>query len=242
MFDELTLGDMSVDVIRKDIKNLHLSVHPPTGRVRIAAPRDLGLDVVRAYAISKITWIRRHQKRLAIQPRESARDYTDRESHYVWGERLLMHVEHRWGGTSVQREHGRLNLSVPRYASQEERHNLGEAWCRDELRQAAQPIMARWEGLLGVKVRALFVQRMKTKWGSCNPVTGNIRLNTELAKKPPECLEYVLLHELAHLVERTHSDAFYGLLGRPKNVAVAGCPAAAEQSTVDLTPTTDHHR
>lgn len=125
-----------------------------------------------------------------------------------------MEVEHRWGGTSVQRQHGRLILSVPRNTSQEERHDLVEAWYRDELRQAAHPILARWEGLLGVKARALFVQRMKTKLGSCNPVTGNIRLNTELAKKPPECLEYVLLHELAHLVERNHSDAFYGLLDR----------------------------
>ena len=212
MVQTLALGSITVDVVWKDIKNLHLSVHPPTGRVRIAAPRDLPIDTVRAYAISKVGWIKRNQKRLVTQPREVPRDYTERESHFVWGERLLLKVRHTDRHQGVHREHTQLILTVRSDASHLERHALVEAWYREELRVAAIPALARWQDRLAVTANSLFIQRMKTKWGSCNPVTGNIRLNTELAKKPRECLDYVLLHELAHLIERNHSHVFHEIL------------------------------
>ncbi len=208
----LSLGELTVDVLRKDIKNLHLSVHPPTGRVRIAAPLSLELDAIRAFAVSRMGWIRKNQRKLAEQPREPARDYIDRESHFVWGERVLLKLEHRDEPPSVALFHRTLVLSVASDTTRAERHDILEKWYRDELRAKAAPGIAYWEARLGVKARNLFIQRMKTKWGSCHPGTGNIRLNTELAKKPPECLEYVVLHELVHLLERTHTDAFYQLL------------------------------
>ena len=208
----VSVGDLTVDVIWKDIKNLHLSVHPPTGRIRIAAPRALGLDAIRAFAISRLRWIRRNQRKLVAQPREVVRDYIDRESHYVWGERVLLRLVHQNGPPSVRQTYRSLVVCVPSDTSRDDRHALVEAWYRDSLRQAAAPVVARWEKQLGVTMKRLFVQRMKTKWGSCHPECGNIRLNTELAKKPPECLDYVVLHELAHLRERTHTDNFYHLL------------------------------
>ena len=208
----VSVGDLTVDVIWKDIKNLHLSVHPPTGRIRIASPRALSLDAVRAFAISRLAWIRKNQRKLVAQPREPARDYVDRESHYVWGERVLLHLVHQDGPPSVRLSHRSLVVHVPAQMSRDDRQCFIEAWYRESLKQAAAPVITRWENQLGVKAQRLFVQRMKTKWGSCHPDSGNIRLNTDLAKKPPECLDYVVLHELAHLRERTHTDAFYQLL------------------------------
>lgn len=208
----LILGDLTLDVVRKDIKNLHLSVHPPTGRVRIAAPLSVGMDAVRAFAVSHIGWIRKNQRKLVTQPREPVRDYVDRESHFVWGERVLLKLVHQDAPPSIELVHRTLVLSVRSSATRDERHEVVEKWYRNELRCAAGPAIAKWEAKLGVKVRSLFVQRMKTRWGSCHPKTGNIRLNTHLAKKPPDCLDYVILHELAHLLVRTHSDAFLALL------------------------------
>jgi predicted metal-dependent hydrolase len=210
----LTLGDLTVDVLRKDIKNLHLSVHPPTGRVRIAAPLSLGLDAIRAFAVSRIAWIRRNQRKLAAQPREPDRDYVDRESHYVWGERVLLKLHSCDGAPSVELAHRVLHLTVRDGTMRDERHEIVEKWYRDELRRVAEPVVRRWEAHLGVKVNAVFVQRMKTKWGSCHRKTRNIRLNTDLAKKPRDCLDYVVLHELAHILEPTHSEAFHGVLDR----------------------------
>jgi hypothetical protein len=208
----LTIGDLMVDVVRKDIKNLHLSVHPPTGRIRIAAPRSLGIDAIRAYAISRIAWIRRNQKRLLLQPREPARDYLERESHYVWGERVLMTVRRTDCSPKVDLQHKTLVLSVRDGSSREERHHLVETWYRAMLKHEAEIMLAKWEDRLAVRINRLLIQRMKTKWGSCNPASRNIRLNTELGKKPRECLDYVLLHELAHLIEPTHSDRFHAIL------------------------------
>lgn len=208
----LTIGDLTVDVLRKDIKNLHLSVHPPTGRIRIAAPLSLEMDAIRAFAVSRMGWIRKNQRKLLAQPREPVRDYIDRESHFVWGERVLLKLVTRDAPSSVELIYRTLVLSTRAGASRNECHDIVEKWYREELRRVAEPIVARWEARLGVKAKGIFIQRMKTKWGSCHHETGNIRLNTELAKKPPECLEYVVLHELAHLLERTHSEEFFAIL------------------------------
>ena len=214
----LDLGGVSVDVIRKDIKNLHLSVHPPTGRVRIAAPERASLETIRAFAIGHLAWIRRHQRKITMQEREPPREYVDRESHFVWGERVMLQMIELDATPAVTRKHRTLTLQVRPRATVADRQRVLAGWYRNEVRHAAEPIIAKWEKHLGVVARKTFVQRMKTKWGSGNPLTGNIHLNTDLAKKPPECLDYVVLHELAHLRERTHSAEFFALLdhGMPR--------------------------
>lgn len=210
----LDLGELSVDVIRKDIKNLHLSVHPPTGRVRIAAPERASLDTIRAFAVAHLVWIRRNQRKITMQEREPPREYLDRESHFVWGERVMLRVLERDAAPAVSREHRALTLHVRPGATMADRHQIVEGWYREEVRGAAVPVLAKWIALLNVSVNHMFVQRMKTRWGSCNPETRNIRLNTDLAKKPPECLDYVVLHELIHLRVSNHSPEFFAHLDR----------------------------
>lgn len=209
---QVHLGDMAVDVVRKDIKNVHLSVHPPTGRVSIAAPTRMSLDTIRVFAISKLAWIRQQQQKLLEQQRETPREYLNRESHYVWGRRYLLKVIEANQPPSVELSHTRMILRVRPAWNQEKMQEFLAAWYREQLRTAITPLIAKWEPLLGVKVDRIFVQRMKTKWGSCNPRDRNIRLNTDLAKKPPECLEYIVVHEMAHILEPTHNTRFIALM------------------------------
>jgi hypothetical protein len=214
MTEQLDVGEMTIDVTFKDIKNVHLSVNPPNGNVRIAAPSKMSLDMVRVFTISKLAWIRKQQKKLRDQPRETARKYIDRESHYLWGERCLMKVVEKETSPSVVKDHDRLILTLRHNTSQEKRQAIVEAWYRDQIRQKLPPLIRKWEDAMGVKVERVFIQRMKTKWGSCNHQRGTIRLNSELAKKPPQCLEYVLVHELVHLLEPSHNARFKALMDR----------------------------
>ncbi|MFZ0134347.1 MAG: SprT family zinc-dependent metalloprotease [Desulfobacterales bacterium] len=214
MVRQLKLGDVTVDVVLKDIKNVHLSVHPPTGRVRISAPSRMSLDNVRVFAISKLGWIKQQQKKLREQDRETLREYLDCESHYVWGKRYLLTVIESDQAPSVELKHSRMLLRVRPGTDEKRRQAVVEGWYREQLKNAVPPLIAKWEPLLGVKVKRFFVQRMKTKWGSCTPGAGNIRLNTELAKKPSECLEYIVVHEMAHLLEPTHNARFRALMDR----------------------------
>jgi predicted metal-dependent hydrolase len=214
MTEVLTIGGVSVEIVKKDVKNVHLTVHPPDGRVRISAPRRMKVDTLRLYAISKLAWIRRQQAELQAQAREPAREYLEGESHMVWGKRYLLKLVERDAPPVVELGHRRLVLSVRRETDQARRHELVSLWYREQVRSAVVPLMAKWAPALGVAVAQLFVRRMKTKWGSCNPKASTIRLNTELAKKPVECLEYVLLHELAHLLEPKHDDRFRRILDR----------------------------
>ena len=214
MATDLMLGDLAVEVVHKDIKNLHLSVHPPEGRVRVAAPRHLSLDAIRAFTIGKLPWIRQQQRKLQEQERETPREYLHRESHYVWGQRCLLDVVEQDTAPSVNLRHHRLTLTIRPGMAMERRAEVLEAWYRDQLREAVPPMQSDWERRIGVHARRLFVQRMKTRWGSCNPATHTIRLNTDLAKKPRECLEYILVHELVHLLEPTHNARFLSLMDR----------------------------
>jgi predicted metal-dependent hydrolase len=209
---QIDIGGIPVDVVFKDIKNVHLSVHPPTGRVRIAAPERMNLDTVRVYAISKIDWIKKQQKKFQEQERETKREYLDRESHYVWGKRYLLKVQEENRPPSVELQHSQMVLTVRPGASMTKKEAVVQAWYRDLIREAVDPLIAKWESALGVKVNKVIVQRMKTKWGSCNPQTKNIHLNPELAKKPRECLEYVLVHEMVHLLEPSHNATFVALM------------------------------
>jgi len=210
----LELGGITLDVVRKDIKNVHLSVHPPTGRVRISAPTRMNLETIRLFAISKLGWIKQQQKKLREQERESPREYLDRESHYVWGKRYLLKVVETDAAAEVQLKHSTLVLKVRPGVSDEKKQAVLDAWYREQLKTATPPLIAKWKPLIGVHVKRFFVQRMKTKWGSCSPHSGSIRLNAELAKKPLECLEYLVVHEMAHLLEPTHNQRFIALMDR----------------------------
>jgi hypothetical protein len=214
MTEKFTLGDMEVEVTFKDIKNVHLSVYPPEGKVRISAPTRMDLDTVRVFAIGKLAWIKSRQKKLREQERETPRELLDRESHYVWGKRYLLQVIEREATPRVELTPGKMLLYVRSGTSVEKRREILDEWYREQLKIAVPPLLAKWEPLMGVRVKRFFVQRMKTRWGSCNPETGGIRLNSELAKKPPECLEYLVVHELTHLLEPTHNDRFMLLLER----------------------------
>jgi predicted metal-dependent hydrolase len=214
MNDTIHLGDVSIEVTRKDIKNVHLTVHPPHGRVTLSAPKATRLEVARAYAISKLGWIRDQQRRLANQARETPRRFINRESHYLWGRRHLMTVMHEDAKPHVTLDHKRITLTVRPNSDAAKRERVIHEWHKALLHEAVPPLIRKWERKLKVDVRGYFLQRMKTKWGSCNHRAGHIRLNTELVKKPKDLLEYVVVHELVHLVEPTHSERFISILDR----------------------------
>jgi hypothetical protein len=212
MHAQVQLGDIAVDVVRKDIKNVHLSVHPPSGRVTISAPSRLSLDTIRVFAISKLGWIRQRQQKFQKQERETPREYLNRESHYVWGHRYLLKVIEVDESPSVEASHRRMILRTRPGSDRAKKQDLLEAWYREQLKEVLPPLVAKWERLMGAKVARIFVRRMKTKWGSCNPRAHTIRLNTALAKKPRECLEYIVVHEMVHLLEPTHNGRFVALM------------------------------
>jgi predicted metal-dependent hydrolase len=213
MVTRLTLGGIAVDVVLKDIKNVHLSVYPPAGRVRISAPEHMNLNTIRVFAISKLGWIKQQQQKLRAQERETPRDYLDRESHYVWGRRYLLKVEER-GAPTVELKHSKMLLRVGPGADDTMKQAGIDRWYREQIRTAVPALAAKWEPVIGVKVERVFVQQMKTKWGSCNSVARNIRLNSDLAKKPRECLEYIVVHEMVHLLEPTHNARFVAMMDR----------------------------
>jgi predicted metal-dependent hydrolase len=212
MTDTIQLGGISIAVTRKDIKNVHLSVHPPDGRVTLSAPRATRLEVARAYAISKLGWIREQQEKLANQARETPRQFINRESHSLWGWQHLMTVVYRDAKPSVVPDHKRIILTVRPGSDAEKRAEVIHNWHKSLLHEAVPLLIQKWERKLKVKVRRYFLQRMKTKWGSCNHRARHIRLNTELVKKPKDLLEYVVAHEMAHLIEPTHSTRFITIL------------------------------
>jgi predicted metal-dependent hydrolase len=210
----IVLGDLLLDVQFKNIKNVHLSVHPPEGRVTIAAPERMTLDLVRAYAVTKLAWIRSRQRKLRDAQRAPRAEFLERESHYVWGQRYLLHLDGTPSREKVVVSAHRLTLHVATSDSDEAKAAVLARWYRERIYAEAPAIAERWAKLLRVKVPPVRVRRMKTKWGSCSRQTGAILLNTELAKKPKECLEYIVLHEMAHLIERTHNAKFTTIMDR----------------------------
>jgi predicted metal-dependent hydrolase len=212
MIETIQIGGLSILVTKKDIKHVHLSVHPPDGRVTLTAPKATRPDVARAYAISKLGWIREQQKKLENQARETPRRFIERESHYLWGRRFLMTIVHRESKPFVSLDHKRITLTVRPGSGAVKRADVIHEWHKALLHEAVPPLIKKWERKLKVRVAGYFLQRMKTKWGSCNHRTGHIRLNTELVKKPKDLLEYIIVHEMAHLLAPTHSDLFIGIL------------------------------
>jgi predicted metal-dependent hydrolase len=212
MLDQLQLGELTCHVERKDIKNVHLSVHPPQGRITVAAPEHMKLDTIRVYVISKLGWIKAQQRKIAKQDRETPREYLERESHYLWGKRYLLSINEEERAPSVTLSHQKLQLCIRPGTSQAKREDLLEEWYREQLKAAIPALIEQWEAKLGVSVNKFYVRRMKTKWGSCTHHRGTIRLNTELAKKPKACLEYLVVHEMVHLLEPTHNERFVGTM------------------------------
>jgi predicted metal-dependent hydrolase len=212
MTETIQLGEVSIAVTRKDIKNVHLSVHPPDGRVTLSAPRATRLEVARAYAISKLGWIRDQQKKFTSQARETTREFINRESHYLWGRRHLMTVVHWDAKPFVSLDHRWIVLIVRPGSDAAKRAKVIHEWHKTLLHEVVPLLIQKWERKLRVEVRGYFLQRMKTKWGSCNHRAGHIRLNTELVKKPKDLLEYVIVHEMAHLIDPKHSDRFIAIL------------------------------
>ena len=212
MAETIRLGEISADVRRKNIKNVHLSVYPPAGKVRISAPSHMSLATIRVFAINKLGWIKNQQRQLQEQEREPPREYLEKESHFVWGKRYLLRVIEERQSPGVEPGPEKLTLRVRPGWDAVRSQSLLEEWYRGQVRAHAVPLIAKWEKVMGVTVRRLFVQRMKTRWGSCTPGRGYIRLNTELAKKPRDCLEYLVVHEMVHLLEPTHNERFLALM------------------------------
>ncbi len=212
--DRFRLGDIVITVSRKNVKHVHLSVHPPVGRVSLVAPVAIRREVARAYAISKLGWIREQQRRLRAQAREPRRAFVTRESHYVWGRRHLLSVVEADAKPSVRLGHRRITLTVRPGSTGAKRAEVMHTWHKALLHAAIPPLIEKWQRKIGVSVSGYFLQRMKTKWGSCNHRAATIRLNTELVKKPKDLLEYVVVHEMVHLIEPSHSERFLALLGK----------------------------
>jgi len=209
---QIRLGEITVDVIRKDIKNIHLSVYPPTGRVRISAPSRIKLETIRLYAVSKLQWIRKQQKKLTSQDRETPRDYISRESHYFMGKRYLLKITETDAKQTVVLRHREIELIVKKNADLKQKQKLLEDWYRNRLRHIAGSYIAFWEKQMNLKVAEFGIKKMRTKWGSCNREARRIWLNLELAKKPKECLEYIVVHEMVHVIERNHGTRFVELM------------------------------
>lgn len=209
----ITVGGIAVDVVRKDIKNLHLGVYPPYGRVRVAAPLVISDEAVRLAVIDKLGWIKRQKTSFAEQPRQSQREMVNGESHYFLGRRYRLRVREQDGPPRVAvRGVAALDIFVCRGTSAQKREALLLNWYREQLKMMIPPLLKKWQAKLEVKATAWGIKKMKTKWGSCNVDSGRVWFNLELAKKPPQCLEYMVVHELVHLLERHHNDRFTALM------------------------------
>ena len=214
MVETIRLGDIAIVLTRKDVKHVHLSVHPPSGRVTLVAPNGTRSEVARAYVISKLGWLRDEQAKIRGQARETARRFIERESHYLWGRRYLLTVREEDAKPSIRLSHRTIMLIVRPGSSGARRAAVMHEWHKSLLHKAVRELIAQWEPKLAVNVAGYFLQRMKTKWGSCNHRAHTIRLNTELVKKPKDLLEYVVVHEMLHLMAPTHSQRFLELMSK----------------------------
>ncbi len=205
---KMEIADISIDVDKKNIKNIHLAVYPPNGRVTLACPENVNNETLRLFVISKLGWIRRQQRMLQKKDRQSERRYVDRETHYFMGRQYLLKVQE--GDLPVRVEKGKksMYLSVREGSNRTQREKIMNEWYRSQLKAIAAPLFSKWEKKIGVQAEDWNVRSMKTKWGTCNPGSKKILLNLELAKKPVKCLEYIIAHELVHLLERNHNDRF----------------------------------
>ena len=213
--NQITVGNISIDVVRKDIKNLHLGVYPPNGRVRIASPLKIDDEAVRLFAISKMAWIKKQQLKFEAQERQSQRRFVSGESHYYKGNRYLLNVIFHNTSPKVEiRNKTYIDLYVRVGSTKEQREKVLTEWYRKQLKSQIPPLIDKWEKIIGVKVGDWGIKKMKTKWGTCTIEKRRIWLNLELAKKSEHCLEYIVVHEMIHLMERKHSDRFIAYMDK----------------------------
>jgi predicted metal-dependent hydrolase len=212
-FVEIQVSGQVVQIVRKNIKNLHLGVYPPNGRVRVAAPLNVNNDAVRLAVAGKLSWIKKHQARFRAQSRESGRELVSGESHYFLGQRYRLRLLHHDGvpGIEVRGKYA-IELHVRPGTTVERRRQVLQDWYRQQLRELIPPLLKKWQAVLSVQVTEWHIKKMKTKWGSCNIKARRIWLNLELAKKQIQCLEYIIVHELAHLIERQHNHRFISIM------------------------------
>lgn len=213
--ESLDIAGLRVELVRKSIKNLHLGVYPPDGRVRVAAPPTVSDEAVRLAVITRMGWINRQRDKFLRQARQSERKYVSGETHFHLGQRYRVRLIEQPGASHVRlTSDRRLELIVPKDRGREFRERVVQRWQRELLRERGQTLTIEWAARLGVEPPAIGIKRMKTKWGACNPAANRIWLNLELVKKPPECVSYLVLHEITHLIERNHGDAFVAFLDR----------------------------
>ncbi len=210
----LKLNNLLVEVTQKEIKHLHLSVYPPTGHIKVSAPMSMAIQTIRVFVISKLGWIKRQQKKLNEQERETPREYINRESHYFNGKRYLLYIVERDTTPKVILQHAKIILQIRPNSNKNKRQQILENWYRNHIKEKTTPLISKWEKRLNVSVTNFTVYKMKTKWGSCTPEKYTIRLNLELAKKPLEHLEYIIVHELMHLIEPSHNNNFIALMDK----------------------------
>lgn len=212
---QITVGGLRVDVVRKPIKNLHLGVYPPHGRVRVAAPLAVSDDAVRLAVVTRMGWIKRQRAKFDAQPRQSERAYVSGESHYYLGQRYRLNlIEGARAGHVHVRSRRSLDLHVRNGSDATVRERVFLGWYREELRGRIAPLIDKWASAMEIPEPAWGIKRMKTKWGTCNIEATRICFNLELIKKPPQCLEYIVVHELAHFFERNHNDRFVAFMDR----------------------------
>ena len=211
---EIQLGNINIEVTQKDIKNVHLSVYPPFGKVKIAAPLRMNLDTIRIYAISKLSWIRKQQTKINGQKREAPREYLTKESHYFLGKRYLLIVIEHNAAPVVKLKHNTIELYIRPETDIAKRKEILDEWYRANLKEMIPLLIAKWEKVMAVEVKDFGIKKMKTKWGTCNIDAQRIWLNLELAKKPSNCLEYIVIHEMTHLLERNHNTRFVALMNK----------------------------
>lgn len=211
----MVVSDVHVDVVRKDIKNMHLAVYPPNGKVRLATPMDVTDQTIKLFTISKLGWIKKQQRKFVDQNREASRKYVNRESHYFFGKRYLLKViEEDKPAKVVMKGKTQIQLHVRPNSTVEQRSAVLHEWHRTELKKVIPDLIVKWEKKLNVSVLYWGVKQMKTKWGTCNTESKRILFNLELAKKPERCVEYIVVHELVHLLERKHNDRFHALMNK----------------------------
>lgn len=208
----LTINNIPIQIIRKPIKNLHLAVYPPDGQVRISAPLRITDDAIRLLVVNRLQWIKKQQAKFEAQPRQTEREVVSGESHYLWGQRYRLDVTYQAGKPTLQSKGNYLYITLPPETNQNAREALLTHYYRQVLKQRIPELLSKWQPKLGVSVNAWGIKRMKTKWGSCNIMDKRIWLNLELVKKSPECLEFVVVHELVHLLERYHNKRFYAFM------------------------------
>ena len=211
---QILVANISVEVVKKNIKNLHLSVLPPDGKVRVSAPEALSDDAIAMFVRTKIGWIRKQQEKFELQPRQSERQYVSGETLYVWGRQYFLRVEYSYKGNSLVLSGDNAILTVRKESTVKQRETFVNEWYRTLLKAEVEKYLPKWERITGLQCSSWQSKYMTTKWGTCNTSTGKIWLNLQLAKKPIECLEYVILHELIHLKVRNHGPEFVTEMNR----------------------------